>query len=320
MEITPGEALRVLAEWPLPRARLAGSLPGSARNVNMLVEDADGSRYVLRCGRRNPRRDRVIFQLDFQEHLRRRGIPTAEVVATRTGDRCVAVDGALPWVLFRFVPGNPYRYGSRTQLRSAARCLAGIHVAAADFTAAPALAPDDTIPQLRRWWTHGEEELAALRALFAGSDTGPELDYLSRWQDDLVHSFPLGLADQLPGAWLHADFHERNLVFADDQVRGVFDFDVVHHGWRLADVGYALYCFSRQDHGSSVIRSDIARMFVEPFELTSLEREALPYFVVATQARTAPRYRVRQREGADIAGVLRSHVARMRALSTQLTH
>ena len=85
----------MLAEWPLPRARLAGSLPGSARNVNMLVEDADRSRYVLRCGRRNPRRDRVIFQLDFQEHLRRRGIPTAEVVATRTGDRCVAVDGAL---------------------------------------------------------------------------------------------------------------------------------------------------------------------------------------------------------------------------------
>ena len=69
-----------------------------------------------------------------------------------------------------------------------------------------------------------------------------------------------------------------------------------------------------------MIRSDIARTFVEPFELTSLEREALPYFAVATQARTAPRYRVRQREGADIAGVLRSHVARMRALSTQLTH
>ena len=101
-------------------------------------------------------------------------------------------------------------------------------------------------------------------------------------------------------------------------MHGVFDFDVVHYGWRLADVGYALFCFSRQDQDSSVIRAYAARAFLEPFGLTSLEREALPYFVVATHARTAPRYRVRQREGADIAQVLRSHVARMRALSTGL--
>jgi hypothetical protein len=79
-----------------------------------------------------------------------------------------------------------------------------------------------------------------------------------------------------------------------------------------------MFCFSRPDQASSVIRAGAARAFLEPFELTSMEREALPHFVVATRARTASRYRVRQREGADIARVLRSHVARMHALSASL--
>lgn len=316
MQTTLEEMLAALAQWPLPRARLAGPLPGSARNVSILVEDADGARYVLRCCRRNPSRDRILFQLGFQEHLRCHGIPTAEVVATRTGDRGVAPEGTAPWVMFRFVEGDPYRHGSRAQLRSAARCLSGIHAAAADFTAAPA--PDDTIPDLRRWWTHGEEELARLRAMFADSDVGPELDYLGRWQDRMVRELPLGLVDELPRAWLHADFHGQNLVFSGGQIRGVFDFDVVHHGWRLADIGYAMFCFAREDRDSSVIRAGAARAFLDTFDLTEPEREALPHFVVATQARTAPRYRVRQRAGGDIARVLRSHVARMRVLSESL--
>jgi Ser/Thr protein kinase RdoA (MazF antagonist) len=101
-------------------------------------------------------------------------------------------------------------------------------------------------------------------------------------------------------------------------VCGVFDFDVAHHGWRLEDIAYAMFCFAREDRASRRIRADAARAFLVPFRLTSLEREALPYFVVATQARTASRYGVRAREGADPARVLRTHVARMRALSANL--
>jgi len=118
MEIRLDGALTALARWPLSRARLVGSLPGGARNVNLLVEDAGGSRYVLRCCRRNPSRDRIRFQLDFQDHLGCRGIPTAEVVVTATGGRWVATDAASLWVLFRFVEGNACRYDSRPSSRT----------------------------------------------------------------------------------------------------------------------------------------------------------------------------------------------------------
>jgi len=44
MAITFDGALPALARWPLSQARLVGSLPGGARNVNILVDDAGGSR------------------------------------------------------------------------------------------------------------------------------------------------------------------------------------------------------------------------------------------------------------------------------------
>lgn len=310
------EASPSLTRWPLPCPRLAGRLPASARNINLLVEDSSGSRYVLRGCRRNPQRERIIFQLDFQDHLLRRGIPAAQVVLSKAGERCVESGPASLWVMFHFVEGQHYRYDSRVQLRHAARCLAGIHAAGADFTAA--LVRDETIPDLLRWWTHGEEEVASLRRLFAGAGAGPELEFLDDWRTALTRGLPLAVVDQLPRGWLHADFHPGNVVFAGDQVHAVLDFDVVHRGFRLADVAYSLFCFCRQSHSSTVIDAETAAIFLREFDLTEPERRALPYFIVAVHARTAARYRVRAREGADPREALRTHVGRMKALSTAI--
>jgi len=291
-----------------------GSLPASARNINVLVEDSGGSRYVLRGCRRNPHRDRIIFQLEFQDHLRRRGIPVPQVVASQTGERCVESSPASLWVMSHFVAGHHYHHGSPIELLHAARCLSAIHAAGAGFTAQAV--QDDTIPDLLRWWTHGEQELAGLRAMFAGAGAEPELDFLDRWRTALTRDLPLPVVDELPRAWLHADFHPSNVVFAGDQVRAVLDFDVVHRGFRLADIAYAMSCFCRQSRSSTVIGAKASAAFLHAFDLTDLERRALPYFTVAVQARTAARYRVREREGADPREALRSHVRRMQALST----
>jgi Ser/Thr protein kinase RdoA (MazF antagonist) len=290
-----------------------GRLPAGARNINLLVEDSSGARYVLRGCRRNPRRDRIIFQLEFQDHLRRRGIPVPQVVTSRAGERCVESSPASLWVMSHFVAGRHYRYDSGAQLLHAARCLSAIHEAGASFTARPV--QDDTIPDLLRWWTHGEQEMASLRAMFAGAGVEPELEFLGQWRTALTRDLPLPVIDQLPRAWLHADFCPGNVVFAGDEVRAVLDFDVVHRGFRLADIAYAMFCFCRQSRSSTVIRAEASAAFLQAFGLTDTERRAFPYFSVAVQARTAARYQVRAREGTDPREALRTHVARMQALS-----
>ena len=277
------------------------------------MEDSAGARYVLRGHRRNPRRDRIIFQLDFQEHLGRRGIPVPRVVASRTGERCVESGPGALWVMFRFVDGHHYRFDSRLQLRAAARCLAGMHEAGAGFNAGPV--GDETIPDLFTWWARGKEEIAGLRRMFAGAGVEAELDFLDHWHTALTRELPLAVIEEMPRAWLHADFHPGNVIFASDQVRAVLDFDVVHHGFRLEDIAYAVSRFCPPGGARTVSGAEAATIFLRAFDLTTLERRALPYFMVAVQARTAARYRVREREGADPREALRTHVRRMRALS-----
>lgn len=279
----------------------------------MLVEDSGGSRYVLRGCRRNPGRERIIFQLDFQDHLRQRGVPVPRVLASQTGERCVESGPGSLWVLSCFVDGRHYQDGSGVHLRRAAGCLAHIHAAGAGFTARPV--QDETIPNLLRWWTHGEEEITGLRGMFAGAGVDAELDFLDTWRTVLTRELPLAVVDELPRAWLHADFHPGNVIFADDQVRAVLDFDVVHYGFRLEDVAYAMSGFCWPDRPGHVTFADASTAFLQAFDLTGPEREALPAFLVAVQARTAARYRVREREGADPREALRTHVRRMQALT-----
>jgi Ser/Thr protein kinase RdoA (MazF antagonist) len=316
MGVEPDGAVPSLARWPLRHPRLAGRLPAGARNVNLLVEGCDGSRYVLRGCRRNPCRDRIMFQLDFQDHLRRGGVPVPQVVLTESGERCVENGPGSLWVMFEFVDGHHYHYGSRQQLRQAARCLASIHGAGAGFTARPV--QDDTIPDLLRWWTHGEQEIADLRRVFSGAGVDTELSFLDQWRTALTRNLPLPLVSELPRAWLHADFRPSNVLFADDRVRAVLDFDVVHHGFRLEDIAYALACFCRPGDASAFLDAAASATFRQAFDLTEPERRALPWFTAAVQARTAARYRVREREGADPRQALRTHVRRMQQLSTAM--
>ncbi|MEQ7008300.1 phosphotransferase [Actinopolymorpha sp. B17G11] len=301
----------LVEQYRIPGLRQIGLMPTTGRNVNAIMVDAQGGRYVLRCYLRNVDHSRIQFQLDFQEHLLGKGIPTADIIATNDGERLVNT-GQRTWVLFRQVAGAGYDYANSEQLRNAALCLADLHEAAEDF-AEPAV-DDDTIPSLRRWWTHGAEDLAELHTMFADRDVAAELAFLDAWLASLTRDFPIEVVDQLPPAWVHADFHGTNLAFVDDQVTGVFDFDVVHRGYRLEDVAHATFCFSREDATSNRIRPELSAAFQEHFNLTDLERAALPAFTVATQARNAARYRIREREGADPAAVLRGHVARMRHL------
>jgi Ser/Thr protein kinase RdoA (MazF antagonist) len=202
------------------------------------------------------------------------------------------------------------------------RWLARFHSACEDFESREVRT--DTIPDVRRWWLDGEGELRRLKRMFNGLRVEAELDFLHGWQSQLRRTWPPATLDALRTAWVHGDYHGRNMVFAGDRLTGLFDFDVVHSGFRIEDVALALFAFGREGRESDRIRAWTARVLVDEYErearLTKLERRALPMMTVVVQARTAPRYALRQRRGEDPARALRAHVARMRALQTQLDH
>jgi Ser/Thr protein kinase RdoA (MazF antagonist) len=175
---------------------------------------------------------------------------------------------------------------------------------------------------VRRWWVAGDRELQLIDDMFEGLGVDAELDFLHQWHARLVRAWPLGALDDLPAAWVHGDYHGRNMVFVGDRLTGLFDFDVLHRGSRIEDIAMGFFTFGRESHESGLVRPNAARLFVRGYErlvrLTETERRALPMMVIVVQARTAARYNLRRRLGEDPARVFRTHVDRMKTLDGQM--
>jgi Ser/Thr protein kinase RdoA (MazF antagonist) len=309
----------VLRQYPLVDPRIVAPFEASKRNENVLVEDTAGARYALRRYRRNPDERRIEFQLRFQQELLRRGFPTSEVIEPRSGGRFVTSE-AGPWVLFSFVEGDEYDFSRPAQAAEAGRRLAEFH------TVTEAIDLEEVVvaqnPPARRWWTTGEEEIAALEALFTGKEIEAEVAFLRTWREHLLREWPVERLDALPTGWVHDDYHGRNMVFLGDELRGLFDFDALHRGFWVEDLGHALFMFGREFRGSTHIRPEVARLFLEAYgsqrQLSAEELAALPVMSAVVWSPSAPYHALLERDGEDTLAFFRHYVVLMRELQSEM--
>jgi Ser/Thr protein kinase RdoA (MazF antagonist) len=310
----------VLAAYSLRGARVLDLLEASNRNDNLLVIDATGARYVLRRFRRNPDARRVEFQVRFQQHLLRRGFPTVEVVETRAGTLCVLADDGFPWVLFTHVEGREYDFGHIGQVAEAAQRLAQFQAVAETFPGAHVAV--EYAPPLREWWVRCDENLRELAELLAGSAVEEELAYVQDWWARVLAEWPLTRVDALPVGWVHHDYHGRNMVFVQDEMRGLFDFDAVERCPLICDVAYGIYSFGREARGSTRIRETVAHVFLDTYTrerpLTREEWAAFP-MIIALSWLLQPRFYAHlQQDGVELIPRFRRDAHMMRAVGAEM--
>lgn len=328
VEASPEAALRHYAlEAPTVLARNdAGFI-----NDNWLVADASGERYVLRAYRRVRDPQRIAFQLAFQEHLLANGFPTAPVVGTRTGEPFASVEG-VHWALFGLVEGHEFDFSSVAQAREAGRRLTQFEAVAAGYSGpvvdppvievATWLAPVSSHVWRASMLTDRHEE--RLRELHAGPEYADDLAFFGQWRREAAQTWPVDRLSALPDAWLHCDYHGRNMVFQGDDLAGLFDFDFVARGPRTYDVARGLFNFGRERRGATNLRKEFCRAFLEGFEaeqpLTEEERRSLPYMAVLNWVPDAAFDAARQREPGDsgVGARLQFAVRMMRAIQAEM--
>jgi Ser/Thr protein kinase RdoA (MazF antagonist) len=297
-----------LRHYELDQPRITSSLPGE-RNDNVLVEDRTGRRLVIRRFRRNPDRARITFQLDVQEHLSREGVPAAAIVATR--DRRRITPGEPPCVAFEYVDGTHYAFSSSAQLKAAARTLAHLHDALDTLRIDDV--PTAVNPHVERWWQQPGQEIEALAA------TAGPLD-LALLQHTLAQ-LDLDACACLPAGFVHGDFHGRNLIFSQDDVAAVLDFDAVHRTARAVDVARSVLAFARPQRGSLHVRADFATTFLTEYQrhrpLTDPERAALPTLLALTFTPRAQKSELLAAEGEDPAIWAAGRISAVAALTAQ---
>jgi Ser/Thr protein kinase RdoA (MazF antagonist) len=311
---------RVLAAYPLLKPTVVERFEANYRNDNWLIEDEGSRRYVLRRHRQHTGVGRIAFQLNFQQHLHRHGFPTPQVVETREGRAFVLSDDGVPWALFAYVDGGSYEFGRMRHVVEAARRLAQFHNLAETFDGEDVIV--EYAPPIRFWWMNPEEDLEVLKGMFGGAAVDEELAYVRHWWQWVLAEWPPRRIDDLPVGWVHGDYHGRNMVFVDDEMRALFDFDDLNRGPMVFDVARGVHMFGRESRGSLRIRLDVARLFVEEYArgrvLTSEERSALPMMVAMYYPPNARYYLYCQQLGEDLEARLRREVSMMRVLQAQM--
>jgi len=326
--------LAALGHYPVQEPIILNRDEVGIINDNWLVANAARSeRYMLRAYRRVRDAGRIAFQLAFQEHLLAGGFPTAPVVRTRDGKTSAFVE-SLHWALFGFVEGQEFDFASSAQAREAGKRLAEFETIAAGFRG-PVAGPPVGEVDFEKWlapvsshvWrtsvlaTEHEEQL---EELFAGRGYEQELGFFRHWRHEATEAWPRDRLAALPQAWLHCDYHGRNMVFQGDELTGLFDFDFVTHGPRTFDVSRAIFNFGRERRGSTVLREEFCRAFLEGYEslqpLSDEERRALPFRVALNWGPDAGVYAARRKETGDpdIGQRLQNDVRMMKAMQSEM--
>jgi Ser/Thr protein kinase RdoA (MazF antagonist) len=307
----------VLSQYPLENPISVQAIATSKRNDNFTVEDSVGGHYVLRRFRRNSQEDRVRFQLAFQQHLLNSGFPTSEIMKTVAGDVLVHMDNHY-WAVFTFVEGNEFNH-SIEQVAEAGRRLAQFHNVADSFAKQEVVVSFNRMPD---WWTRRDEEVLELRNFFAGIDIENELGRIRECVTQLTREWPIEKNSSLRQTWEHGDYHGRNMVFVGNEMRALFDFDVVHRGPRSEDIGRALFVFGCEQPGVSNIRTEVARLFLDNYlryaELSQEDLAAIPVLSVLDSIPFASYYAMLHRDGENALAYFRSHVEMMSTMRAEM--
>jgi len=221
---------------------------GSRRSPKVGIVAERGKFLLKRRAADRARPARVRFTHAVQHHVAQTGFPIARIQATCDGRRTIVQQREHMYELFEFVPGQTF---SRTAPQSgdAGATLAKFHAATATFHH-----PDD-LPRPRG--DYHDNALVRTGLLSIGSTlsshdsfSGDEAELaglvqflLARYDaaTQAVNSYrSLSREERV----IHSDWHPGNLLFRDEKVVAVIDFDSVRFARPIVDIANGTLQFS----------------------------------------------------------------------------
>lgn len=253
-------------------------------NIHFKVESEHGD-FDLRRSNRPIDRSNLRYEAEFLLHLRGKGFRHAPNLVLTSDDKPNYWLGSNGWTLFEWideVSEEPDFIVTDKRIDSAAKTLAEIHLATADFSPESRRGDWPIFSKPEEWterWAERSNDLA--------DHLGPEGRDLRELSQRATEQMSKVDFNSLHQYGCHGDYRVKNVRFTGDQVSTVFDFDTAMISTRLFDLGGAVTRFSPMapKTGSvSVPQADVEsggrflRAYNDAFPLSEYEWEVLPTF------------------------------------------
>lgn len=227
---------RALAHYDLGELRSIQAAAHGLVNETAFAETSSG-RYVVRRNQRRLGRASLKLRHELHAWLSSRAVPCPRLVAARSGETAVEVDGRI-FEVATFIEGEEYCPRCAAQSAGVGAALARYHCAVVGF---PALA-DSQPPRYSPSVLPGLIERLMQRDMLG--DLTVQLSWYDRRAADLRGRLRDAAYADLPQLLIHGDIHRDNLLFCGERVVGLLDFDQVTLDARIVDLADALIAFA----------------------------------------------------------------------------
>jgi Ser/Thr protein kinase RdoA (MazF antagonist) len=244
---SPSELAVVLSHYDLGVIESAKEFArGSRRSPKLLLRTADGRYLLKRRAQGRDRPARVTFAHSLLWHLLQKGFPVPRLLSTRDTQESVLTHAGGVYELFEYMGGERYDE-SLEQTAHAGKTLARFHRAVADFQTAWQPPPGGFHDSMAV-----RSGLNAIPTTIASHDSvvGYEAELLSltqelyeRYDEAAEAANRLGYA-HWPGWIIHGDWHPGNMLFRNNKVTVVLDFDATRRSPTVVDVANGMLQFS----------------------------------------------------------------------------
>jgi homoserine kinase type II len=269
----PAEALAVFLErYDVGTLRAVKGIAEGVENSNYLVDtsgaDGQGARFILTLYEKRVDAGDLPYFMALLDHLAGKGLPVPPAIKDREGREIQELQGR-PACLIRFLSGVSLSHPTPVQARAAARQLARMHKAVADFPR-----ERDNSMGFQTWKPLWERCGRGLDGIAPG------------FHDDL--GFAIG---DLSSAWwyggefdrcaIHADLFPDNVLMTGDEVSGLIDFYFACSDVRIYDLAimHAAWSFDVTGaHFDAAIGEALIAGYEAELPLSDAERQALYSF------------------------------------------
>lgn len=248
------ELALVLSHYALGQLQAAQRIEQGFVNENWIV-DTDRRRYFVKRRHPDPHKPEqksdtrlILAQHDLMKWLREGGFPAPAIVPTAGGETLLILNGEL-YEIQDYIEGDLYDHNRSAHLEAAATTLGRYHARVKGFapwalcTRGELYSPTNASTALRLVTARLHE------ACQLGEDPGlpTAIHQLRSRAHDLAARF--AHHGTLPHLVIHGDYYADNLLFRDDQIVGVVDYDNASWQPRVAELAEALIYFASRRPG-----------------------------------------------------------------------
>lgn len=234
--ITATVLAQVLACYDLGELRSTVSAYRGFVNETAFIQTDEGQ-FVVRRNHRQSRAEERIYRHRLMRYLREHGLPAPALIPTKDGETLLELEGRT-YEISEFVQGEAFNPARPDQAWNLGHMLARYHQVTRNYPPPPGEVRPRYSPQ----------NVLAVNETLVQRDVMGDLSDTLAWYDGRAARLRKQLSDEtyraLPHSVIHGDIHSDNVIFHQDEVVALLDYDQVEWDTPLADLADALVAFA----------------------------------------------------------------------------